>query len=152
MEELNEKYKNSDEEYIDALADLEADLSSLKEEVDNGNKDDRHIPLIEPIKEKREFESPNDFDKYYQEHKKELEEKTTHKLNKMFNIPGYRITKIKGVLSLKNIPQSRITSTMKIDSLELKVNEMKDRLNQCINTINNVLDFINSFNQSQQRY
>ena len=101
-----------------------------------------HIPLIEPIKEKREFASPAEFDAYYQEHKEELSDKTTHKLNKMFVIPGYRVTKIKGVLSLKNIPQSRVTSTMKIDTLEEKTNEMKDRLNLCINTINKVLDMI----------
>ena len=144
MEDLNNNWKNSDDDYIDVLSDLEVDISSLKEstKITKGGNND-HIPLIEPIKEKREFESPTEFDKYYQEHKKELEEKTTHKLNKMFNIPGYRITKIKGVLSLKNIPQSRVTSTMRIDSLELKITEMKDRLNQCINTINNVLDIIN---------
>ena len=101
-----------------------------------------HIPLIEPIKERREFSSPEEFDKYYQQNKTELDQKTTHKLNKMFNIPGYRITKLKGVLSLKNIPQSRITSTMRVDALELKVNEIKDRVNACITTINNVLDKI----------
>lgn len=99
-----------------------------------------HIPLIEPIKERREFETTDEFDEYYQQHKLDLEEYTTHKLNKMFSIPGYRITKIKGVLSLKNIPKSRITSTMKVDALEEKVNEMKDRLNMCINTINSVID------------
>ena len=149
MSDIKNKWENSDDDYIDVLSDLEVDISSLKEPTTTkttkgGN---NHIPLIEPIKEKREFESPDEFDKYYQEHKTELEEKTTHKLNKMFNIPGYRITKIKGVLSLKNIPQSRITSTMRIDSLELKINEMKDRLNQCINTINNVLDVINGQQQ-----
>ena len=118
-------------------------LSEDEQEEEPKIKDNNHIPLIEPIKEKREFSSPEEFDKFYQAHKDELNSKTTHKLNKMFNIPGYRITKLKGVLSLKNIPQSRITSTMKLETLELKVNEMKDRLNQCINIVNNLIDQLN---------
>ena len=99
-----------------------------------------HIPLIEPIKEKKEFANPDEFDAYYKEHKDELDQKTTHKLNKMFSIPGYKVTKIKGVLSLKNIPESKITSTMKIDAIEEKVREMRDSLNMCINTVNQLIE------------
>ena len=146
MSDIIEKWKMEHPMNFDNLIENDNnDVSDeeVEEEIQQKHVDNSHIPLIEPIKEKREFSTPEEFDKYYQAHKKELEEKTTHKLNKMFNIPGYRITKIKGVLSLKNIPQSRITSTMKIETLELKVNEMKDRLNQCINAINDCIDKIN---------
>lgn len=140
----NIEQSESDEQYCEHSDCLhEEDNHEFKnDDVEHKIQKVAHIPLIEPIKEKREFASPTEFDAYYQEHRQELDEKTTHKLNKMFTIPGYRITKIKGVLSLKNIPQSRVTSTMKIDALEEKTNEMKDRLNLCINTINKVIDLI----------
>ena len=143
MTDILEKWKNEFGDNIENDCVAESD-EEQEEEKPLQKQNNRHIPLIEPIKEKREFATPAEFDAFYQEHREELNEKTTHKLNKMFNIPGYRITKLKGVLSLKNIPQSRITSTMKIDTLEIKVNEMKDRLNQCINTINNVLDHLST--------
>ena len=145
MSDINQKWKLEEEDEIesDEEHDYVANIKYKYDEEDEEQtapKKDKHIQLIEPIKERREFKDPVEFDAYYQEHKKELEEKTTHKLNKMFNVPGYRITKIKGVLSLKNIPQSRITSTMKIETLELKVNEIRDRVNECINTVNNIVD------------
>ena len=142
MSDINQKWKFEEEDEIESDEDQEY-VANIKLEDDDEPivlKKDKHIQLIEPIKEKREFKTPAEFDAYYQEHKTELEEKTTHKLNKMFNVPGYRITKIKGILSLKNIPQSRITSTMKIETLELKVNEIRDRMNECINTVNNIVD------------
>ena len=146
MSDINQKWKFEEEDEIESDEDQEY-VANVKLEDDDEPivlKKDKHIQLIEPIKEKREFKTPAEFDAYYQEHKTELEEKTTHKLNKMFNVPGYRITKIKGVLSLKNIPQSRITSTMKIETLELKVNEIRDRMNECINTVNNIVDALRS--------
>ena len=145
MTDILEKWKNEFGDNIENDCVAESD-EEQEEEKPLQKQNNRHIPLIEPIKEKREFATPAEFDAFYQEHREELNEKTTHKLNKMFNIPGYRITKLKGVLSLKNIPQSRITSTMKIDTLEIKVNEMKDRLNQCIKIVNG---FIDQLNQNQ---
>ena len=139
MSELIKKWEN----VIDDVSEDDEETNIEDEqETHSKSKNDGHIQLIEPIKEKREFSSPEEFDAFYQEHKSELEEKTTHKLNKMFNVPGYRITKIKGVLSLKNIPQSRITSTMKIETLELKVNEIRDRMNECINMVNRIVDHL----------
>ena len=144
MSDINQKWNYEEDEEVESDDEHEyvANFRYKHEDDDETEqtKKDSHIQLIEPIKEKREFQTPAEFDAYYQEHKTELEAKTTHKLNKMFNVPGYRITKIKGVLSLKNIPQSRITSTMKIETLELKVNEIRDRVNECINTVNDIVD------------
>ena len=137
MSDLIKKWENVID---DVSEDNEETNNEDEQETPSKSKNDGHIQLIEPIKEKKEFSTPDEFDAFYQEHKAELEAKTTHKLNKMFNVPGYRITKIKGVLSLKNIPQSRITSTMKIETLELKVNEIRDRMNECINMVNRIID------------
>lgn len=134
MTDIISEWKKSIHNEIDDKENENKEITTSKEIA-------KHIPLIAPIKEKHEFANPDEFDAYYQEHKDELDEKTTHKLNKMFTIPGYRITKIKGVLSLKNIPESRVTTSMRLDTLEEKTNEMKDRLNLCINTINKLLDY-----------
>ena len=48
-----------------------------------------------------EFESKEEFAEYLDKHREELEKETTQKLNKMFSINGYRITKIKGEISLR---------------------------------------------------
>ena len=58
---------------------------------------------------------------------------------KMFKVDGFKISKIKGVVSLKSIPQSRITSLMKIDDLTKRIEEIEERMNQ-------IIDFINSNN------
>lgn len=60
------------------------------------------VNIIEPITHYiKEFDTPNDFDSWYKSHKEEMDKLTTHKLNKMYHINGYRVTRIKGVLSLK---------------------------------------------------
>ena len=48
-----------------------------------------------------EFENKEEFAEYLEKHLEELEKETTQKLNKMFSIKGYRITKIRGEISLR---------------------------------------------------
>ena len=53
------------------------------------------IKIIEPIKSGlNHFKTTDEFSIYYAKHKKEMNEMTTQKLNKLFKIEGYRITKI----------------------------------------------------------
>ncbi len=60
------------------------------------------VKIIEPIRKYiKEFNSTEEFNDYYSMHKEEMDNLTTHKLNKMYHVVGYRITKIKGVLMLK---------------------------------------------------
>ena len=60
------------------------------------------VNIIEPIKNfLKEFNTTDEFNAFYSLHKEELDKLTTHKLNKMYYVKGYRITKIKGVLMLK---------------------------------------------------
>ena len=58
--------------------------------------------MIGPIKEYlKMFNGPDEFNLWYAKNKDDIDKLTTHKLNKMYHIDGYRITKIKGVLCLK---------------------------------------------------
>ena len=60
------------------------------------------LKILEPIKNYlKEFNTPEEFNVFYSKNKEELDKNTTHKLNKMYHIIGYRITKIKGELMLK---------------------------------------------------
>ena len=49
------------------------------------------------------FETPKEFEQYLTEHKDELDAMTTIKLNRTYLIRGYRITKLKGVISLRKL-------------------------------------------------
>ena len=49
------------------------------------------------------FESKEEFIEYLSDHKDEMDKLTTQKLNKMFNIKGYRITKLNGEISLRSV-------------------------------------------------
>ncbi len=65
------------------------------------------IKIIEPILHyAKEFISPEEFNLYYKIHKDEMDKLTTHKLNKLYHIKNYRITKIKGELMLKKFNES----------------------------------------------
>ena len=54
-----------------------------------------------------EFENKEEFAEYLDKHREELDKETTQKLNKMFSIKGYRITKIKGEISLRADSKSK---------------------------------------------
>ena len=90
------------------------------------------IKVIKPVTESTTFETVDEFNEYYASNKNIFEENTTCKLNKMFKIEGFKITKIKGVVSLKSIPQSRVTALMKIEDLTKRINVIEDRINQII--------------------
>ena len=60
------------------------------------------LKIIEPIRDYlKVFNSPDEFNIWFTKNKDEIESLTTHKLNKLYKINGYRITKIKGILMLK---------------------------------------------------
>lgn len=93
------------------------------------------IKVIEPIKHYlKEFKTVDEFNLWYSKNKDEVDALTTHKLNKMYFIDGYRITKIKGVLMLKKwVDKGEKTSkTTDIDELRTQVNEIRDVVNRII--------------------
>ena len=79
----------------------------LKGRMEKRRRDEDDIPpmrILEPFRaEVIEFEDKNDFIKYVNEDMETYKSLTTQKLNKMFRIPGYRITKLQGDISLKAV-------------------------------------------------
>ena len=79
----------------------------IKGRMEKRRKDEEEIPpmrILEPFRaEVIEFDDKNDFIKYVNEDMETYKSLTTQKLNKMFHIPGYRITKLQGDISLKAV-------------------------------------------------
>ena len=65
------------------------------------------VKVVEPIRTPmKEFNSVDEFNLFYHNHKDEMMETTKHRLNKMYKINGYRITKIRGELCLKKVREA----------------------------------------------
>ena len=115
------------------------------------------IKIIEPIKTGlNHFKTTDEFNIYYNKHKKELNEMTTQKLNKQYKIEGYRITKIgtrdengkrqNGCICLKKVNSSKIINhsdnsemrniDARIDAIEGKLHELATSINSIINALN----------------
>ncbi|EAY15176.1 hypothetical protein TVAG_201700 [Trichomonas vaginalis G3] len=122
------------------LKKIESDSTETKEDEEDKPEikpPEKKLQIIKPIKECTNFANVEEFNQFYEENKNLFEELTTCKLNKMFKIEGFRITKIKGQVSLKSIPESRVTNTMKIDELIQRIVTVEDR-------VNSIIEFINS--------
>ena len=111
----------------------------------------KKVPTIQPIKDKRIFDSVEAFNKYYNEHEDFFERTTTCKLNKMFEVPGFKITKLQGVVSLKNIPESRVTANDRIEKLSNRVLNLEEMMNKCIKTVNETVTKTNTALEELQR-
>lgn len=102
------------------------------------------VKIIEPIsKYTKEFDTVDEFNLYYNKHKNDMDSLTTHKLNKMYYIKGYHITKIKNVLMLKKIKEENSI----IEQKNIEISELKQEIKQIKETINNIIHFLNSNNQ-----
>lgn len=119
------------------------------------------LKIYEPIRHcLKEFDNAQEFTVYYSKHKDELDKETTHKLNKMFKINGYKITRIKGELSLKidrSVKKDNESNTNDscedvmgtIHSLEQSFNKRISELEAKNKAISDVVDYIVSFINSQ---
>ena len=102
------------------------------------------VKVIGPIKEYlKTFNTPDEFNLWYAKNKDEIDKITTHKLNKMYYIDGYRITKIKGVLCLKKAvkkpvdddnSRSEVSGTNESD-IHHSIDEIKNDIEQLKNDI-----------------
>ena len=106
------------------------------------------LKVIEPIKNYlKEFKTVDEFNLYYSKNKDEIDSMTTHKLNKMYHIDGYRITKIKGKLCLKKWEKKDKESNNENDHLEFyeeEINYLKNEIEKLKITINPIINVINS--------
>ena len=108
------------------------------------------LKIIEPIKNYlKEFKTVDEFNLWYSKNKDEIDSLTTHKLNKMYHIEGYRITKIKGKLCLKKDMKKEMKKEIKEEIKEDKrnyedeINYLKMEIENLKKTINSIIDIIN---------
>ncbi len=112
------------------------------------------VKIIEPIKHFiKEFNTPEEFNMWYKMNSEDMDKLTTHKLNKLYHITGYRITKIKGELMLRKYDESK-KITKPIDRStgeefnESRVEEIEgniERINEEIKTIKTAIQSIKDY-------
>ena len=103
------------------------------------------LKVIEPIRDYlKVFSSPDEFNIWYTKNKDDVDALTTNKLNKLYKINGYRITKIKGVLMLKKW-QTIEDSTQSANSplLPEDLQELQDEIKNIKSTVNKIIDYLN---------
>ena len=100
-----------------------------------------NLKVIEPIQiDVKTFQDKNEFEMFYNSHKNEFENCTTTKLNRMYKIPGYRITRQKEVLCLKkdytknNKQESDDDNTQKFDELKDELTKMIEEVKLYFNS------------------
>ena len=72
--------------------------------LNDSNSNYKSVKIIEPIQSYyKTFKTSDEFNNWYLKNKSEVDEYTTHKLNKMYHVEGFRITRIKGSLCLKKV-------------------------------------------------
>ena len=96
-------------------------------------KTEKSLKVLEPIQlDVKTFKDKQDFELFYNSHRDEFEESTTTKLNRMYKIPGYRITRVKDQLCLKkDYTKKDILNNNhenKIIILEERIQEMEKKL------------------------
>lgn len=113
------------------------------------------LKIIGSVKlESKHFKSVDEFNMYYMKNKDELEEMTTQKLNKLFIIDGYKITKtgtrdetgkrVKGSICLKKINEENLTVEEINLKFENKIHELETKIKILTNTVNKLIERINT--------
>ena len=94
-----------------------------------------NLKVIEPIKiDVKTFQDKQEFELFYNSHKNEFENCTTTKLNRMYKIPGYRITRQKEELCLKK-DYTKNNKQESDDDHNQRFDELKDELNKIISEV-----------------
>ena len=131
---------------------------------------ENNIKIISKYSVIKEFNSPEEFDKYYLKHKEEINNKTTNQLNKEYKIKDYKITKrnIKiidnkkiGDIYLKPISLKGATcyaggtkganenidnNTVRGPEWANEIQEMKNKINLLTESYNEILNILNNLN------
>ena len=107
------------------------------------------LKIIEPIRDySKVFNSPDEFNIWYTKNKDEVDALTTHKLNKMYRINGYRITKIKGILMLKkSCEQNNDNQLVNSPLIPENLQELQDEIKNIKTTVNKIIDYLNGNQQ-----
>ena len=100
------------------------------------------LRIIEPIRDYlKVFNSPDEFNIWYTKNKDEVDSLTTNRLNKLYKIQGYRITKIKGVLMLKkSSEQDNVTQSV---NSPLVPEDLQEEIKNIKSTVNKIIEYLN---------
>ena len=116
------------------------------------------IKFIGKYQLKKTFNTPEEFNKYYQKHKEEIESKTSNQLNKEYKINGYKITKrnIKiidgkkqGEIYLKSLTEKydekdQTDNENNYENLKHDIEELKTKINVLTESYSHIIDVLNS--------
>ena len=108
------------------------------------------LKIIEPIRDYlKVFNSPDEFNIWYTKNKDEVDSLTTNRLNKLYKIQGYRITKIKNVLMLKKDTSSNNNNQNSANSPLVPENlqELQDEIKNIKSTVNQIIEYLNGSQQ-----
>ena len=111
------------------------------------------LKIIEPIRDYlKVFNSPDEFNIWYTKNKEEVDTLTTHKLNKMYKINGYRITKIKNVLMLKKSSETNNVNNQSANSplVPNDLQELHDEIKNIKSTVNKIIEYLNGTQQHME--
>ena len=119
----------------------------------------KFVKIIEPIRSYyKTFKTIDEFNNWYLKNKSGVDEYSTHKLNKMYNVEGYRITRIKGSLCLKKvipkvIPKHNDETSETCDetsnersSIQMheQIISMKNEIQSLKKSIKEIIDYLNN--------
>lgn len=97
------------------------------------------VEVIKPLwEDTKEFDTTNDFTKFYELNKSELDKQSTCALNKRYKIKGYHIGRKKGELKLIPLNLYR-QSEYEIHQQDTTINDKIDILNKKIDMLINIL-------------
>ena len=106
----------------------------------------KSIRIIGEPEDVIEFESVDDFNKYYGEHIEEFEGSTL-KLNKKYKIPGYTLTKVDKETCLKKITKNKSSDIL---DLQNKYKSMAEAFNQLSEEVQAVVKHLTQVSQVSQ--
>jgi hypothetical protein len=116
-------------------------MQNSSEDVDQvQNSPPQIVPVLKPITDTITFDNDQQFNEYYTNHKDEMDKLNTTKLNKMFLVPEYKITRVKGVLSLKLLTPSKVNHTVKLNDQETRIDQLERKINSIMGFLDSQFD------------
>ena len=111
------------------------------------------VKVFEPFHpETIRCENKDEFNLIYNANKEKYNEMTTQKLNKIFEVPGYKISRVNNEICLRSIkPCEKITCNDNSETLQ-KLTERIDQLEKAINNIANAHNILSKDHENLVRY
>ena len=141
--------------------------SSLIDRLELNSEKNNNVILVKALKYKdpkeiHQFKDMEEFNKYYQVNKEEIDKLTTTAINRTFHVEGFKLARIKGKLVVK--PAQKVNSTLpsppqtiigpkedeinvimikRIEVLEAKLNAVTDEIPKMKKSIKQLIDIVN---------